>query len=266
MKMPKLGLGTFRLKDQVVIDSVLTGLELGYRHVDTAQIYDNEAEVGKAIAQSGVPRNEIYLTTKVWTDSLQGDKLIPSLKTSLQKLKTDYVDLALIHWPSPNDAVPVAEYMQALLDAKKEGLAREIGVSNFTIAHLEEAIAAVGADQIASQQIEVHPFLQNVAVREFCLQHGIPVVAYMPLAYGKVMQEPALQAIAAKHGTTPALVSLAWVLQSGMSTIPSSTKRENLASNLQALNLSLNEEDMQAIATLDRNDRIANPGFSPRWD
>ena len=266
MKMPKLGLGTFRLKEQAAFDSVTMGLDVGYRHIDTAQIYDNEAEVGKAIVHSGVPRNEIYLTTKVWTDSLQRDKLIPRLKISLQKLKTDYVDLALIHWPSPNDEVPVAEYMEALLEAKKEGLTREIGVSNFTIAHLEEAIAAVGVEEIASQQIEVHPFLQNVVVREFCAQHGIPVVAYMPLAYGKVMQEPVLQAIAAKHGTTPALVSLAWVLQSGMSTIPSSTKRENLTSNLQALELSLNAEDMQAIATLDRNERIANPGFSPQWD
>jgi 2,5-diketo-D-gluconate reductase B len=266
MKMPKLGLGTFRLKEQVAFDSVTMGLDVGYRHIDTAQIYDNEAEVGKAIVQSGVPRKEIYLTTKVWTDSLRGDKLIPSLKTSLQKLKTDYLDLALIHWPSPGDEVPVAEYMQALLEAQKEGLTREIGVSNFTIAHLEEAIFAVGADQIASQQIEVHPFLQNVAVREFCAAHGIPVVAYMPLAYGKVMHEPVLQAIAAKHGTTPALVSLAWVLQSGMSTIPSSTKRANLESNLQALDLVLNAEDMQAIATLDRGERLANPGFSPQWD
>jgi 2,5-diketo-D-gluconate reductase B len=266
MKMPKLGLGTFRLKEQVAFDSVTMGLELGYRHIDTAQIYDNEADVGRAIKESGVPRNEIYLTTKVWTDSFRRDKLAESLKTSLHKLKTDYVDLALIHWPSPNDEVAVEEYMQALLETKKQGLAREIGVSNFTIAHLEEAIVAVGAAEIASQQIEVHPFLQNVTVREFCREHGIPVTAYMPLAYGKVMHEPVLQAIAAKHGTTPALVSLAWVLQQGMSTIPSSTKRANLESNLLSLELALNEEDMQAIATLDRNERIANPGFSPQWD
>jgi 2,5-diketo-D-gluconate reductase B len=266
MKMPKLGLGTFRLKGQVAFDSVTMGLKLGYRHIDTAQIYDNEADVGKAIVQSGVPRNEIYLTTKVWTDSFRRDKLVPSLKTSLQKLKTDYVDLALIHWPSVNDELPVEEYMQALLEAKHQGLAREIGVSNFTITYLEEAIAAIGAVEIASQQIEVHPFLQNLAVRQFCNEHGIPVTAYMPLAYGKVMQEPVLQAIAAKHGASPAQITLAWVLQQGMSTIPSSTKRANLESNLQALELVLNAEDMQAIAALDRNERIANPGFSPKWD
>jgi 2,5-diketo-D-gluconate reductase B len=266
MKMPKIGLGTFRLKDQVVIESVLTGLELGYRHIDTAQIYDNEAQVGRAISESGVPRNQVYLTTKVWTDSLRKGALIDSLKVSQDKLRTDQVDLALIHWPSPNDEVPVAEYMDALAKAKQMGLAREIGVSNFTIDHLQQAIDTIGAGEIASQQIEVHPFLQNQAVRAFCKENGIPVTAYMPLAYGKVMQEPVLQAIAAKRSISPALVSLAWILQQGMCTIPSSTKRENLASNLQAVEVELSEEDMQAIATLDRDERIANPGFSPDWD
>ena len=172
----------------------------------------------------------------------------------------------MIHWPSPNDEVPVAEYMDALAKAKQLGLTREIGVSNFTIDHLQQAIDTLGADEISSQQIEVHPFLQNTAVRGFCKENGIPVTAYMPLAYGKVMHASVLQAIAAKRGTTPALVSLAWILQQGMCTIPSSTKREHLASNLKAVEVELSEEDMQAIATLDCNERIANPSFSPPWD
>jgi 2,5-diketo-D-gluconate reductase B len=266
MKMPKIGLGTFRLKGQVVTDSVMTGLELGYRHIDTAQVYDNETEVGRAIKRSGVPRNELYLTTKIWTDNFSKGKLIPSLKESLEKLQVDQVDLTLIHWPSPNDAVPFADYMSALAEAKQQGLTRQIGVSNFTIDYLEQAIDVVGADQIANQQIEIHPFLQNRAVLEFCRAQDIPVTAYMPLAYGKVMQEPVLQQIAAKHGSTPALVSLAWILQQGLCTIPSSTKRDNLEANLRAVDLELNEEDMQLIAMLDRNERIANPGFSPVWD
>lgn len=133
MTIPAFGLGTFRLKDDVVIASVKTALELGYRAVDTAQIYDNEAAVGQAITESGVPRSELYITTKIWIENLSKDKLIPSLKESLKKLRTDYVDLTLIHWPSPGDAVSVEEFMLALLEAKKQGLTREIGISNFTI-------------------------------------------------------------------------------------------------------------------------------------
>ena len=130
--IPAFGLGTYRLKDQVVIDSVTTGLELGYRLIDTAQIYGNEAEVGHAVAQSGVPRGELFLTTKIWTDKLGRDSLVDSLQTSLEKLRTDYVDLLLVHWPSPGGVVPVAEYMAALADAKARGLTRRIGISNFT--------------------------------------------------------------------------------------------------------------------------------------
>lgn len=161
MTIPLLGLGTFRLKDQVVIDSVSQALELGYRAIDTAQIYGNEADVGHAIAASGVARNELFLTSKIWTENLGADKLIPSLKESLHKLGTDYLDLTLIHWPSPKGAVPVAEFMDALLEAKRQGLTRQIGVSNFTIALLRQAIEVVGAEQIATNQIELHPYLQN---------------------------------------------------------------------------------------------------------
>ena len=135
MTIPAFGLGTFRLKDDVVIASVKTALELGYRAIDTAQIYDNEAAVGQAIEESGVARSELFITTKIWTENLSKDKLIPSLKESLEKLRTDYVDLTLIHWPSPNDAVSVEEFMQALLEAKEQGLTREIGISNFNCFH-----------------------------------------------------------------------------------------------------------------------------------
>lgn len=155
--VPAFGLGTFRLKDQVVIDSVKTALALGYRHIDTAQIYGNEAEVGQAIAESGVPRDELFITTKVWTDHLAADRLIPSLKESLAQLRTDRVDLALIHWPAPGGAVPVAESLGALADAQAQGLTRAFGVSNFNTALLREAIAAVGADRIATNQIEPAP-------------------------------------------------------------------------------------------------------------
>ncbi|NUU03382.1 2,5-didehydrogluconate reductase DkgB [Herbaspirillum robiniae] len=264
--LPAFGLGTFRLKDQQVIDSVTTGLELGYRHIDTAQIYGNEAEVGQAIADSGVARDELFVTTKVWTENLGRDKLIPSLKESLQKLRMEQVDLALIHWPSPNDELPVADYLQALAEAKQQGLARAIGISNFTVAHMQQAIAAIGAAEIATNQVEIHPFLQNRKVVEFARANGIHLTAYMPLAYGKVMQDATLLEIAAKHGVSAAQVALAWSLQQGFTVIPSSTRRENLAANLEAVKIRLSDAEMSAIATLERGERLANPGFAPKWD
>ncbi|MGN7876432.1 2,5-didehydrogluconate reductase DkgB [Roseateles sp. 22389] len=264
--MPALGLGTFRLKDQTVIDAVRSGLSLGYRHIDTAQIYGNEAEVGQAIAESGVPRAELFVTTKVWTESLTGDRLVPSLRESLAKLRLEAVDLTLIHWPSPGGAVPLKETLEALLDARRQGLTHAIGLSNFTVAQMREAIELVGVAALATNQVECHPFLQNRAVVDFARAQGLHVTAYMPLAYGKVMADPVLQDIAAKHGTTPAQVSLAWLLQQGFAVIPSSTRPANQAANLQALSLRLDDADMERIATLDRGERLANPDFAPAWD
>ncbi|HAX9819297.1 TPA: 2,5-didehydrogluconate reductase DkgB [Escherichia coli] len=262
MAIPAFGLGTFRLKDDVVISSVKTALELGYRAIDTAQIYDNEAAVGHAIAESGVPRHELYITTKIWIENLSKDKLIPSLKESLQKLRIDYVDLTLIHWPSPNDEVSVEEFMQALLEAKKQGLTREIGISNFTIPLMEKAIAAVGAEQI-----ELSPYLQNRKVVAWAKQHGIHITSYMTLAYGKALKDEVIARIAAKHNATPAQVILAWAMGEGYSVIPSSTKRKNLESNLKAQNLQLDAKDKKAIAALDCNDRLVSPeGLAPEWD
>ena len=265
--IPAFGLGTFRLKDQVVIDSVKNGLDLGYRLIDTAQIYGNEAEVGRAIAESGVPRSDLFITTKVWTDNFAQDKLVPSLKESLVKLRTDHVDLTLIHWPSPKGAVPVAEFMGALAQAKAQGLTRLIGVSNFTIALLREAIAAVGAGAIATNQIELHPYLQNRAVAEFARSQGIHTTSYMTLAYGKVLGDPVITDIAASRGWTPAQVALAWAMQLGHAVIPSSTKRENLRSNLLATQLRLSDDQMARIAALDQGKRLVNPeGLAPVWD
>ena len=269
MTVPAFGLGTFRLKDQTVIDSVRNALAVGYRAIDTAQIYGNEAEVGQAIADSGVPRDDIYLTTKVWITAFKRDALLASLRTSLEKLRTEYVDLALIHWPSPNDKVdvPMEEYLAALAEAKAQGLAREIGISNFTIAQTRKAIGILGAGAIATNQIEIHPYLQNRLLVKFLQDNGIHITAYMSLAYGEVIKDPVIQAIAGRHQATPAQVALAWALQQGFSVIPSSTKRENLASNLLAQDLHLDADDMAAIAALDRNGReVDPPGLAPAWD
>jgi 2,5-diketo-D-gluconate reductase B len=266
MTLPAFGLGTFRLKDDVVIASVKTALELGYRAVDTAQIYENEAAVGQALEESGVPRNELFITTKIWIENLSKDKLIPSLKESLKKLRTDYVDLTLIHWPSPNDAVSVEEFMQALLEAKKQGLTREIGISNFTIPLMEKAIAAVGAENIATNQIELSPYLQNRKVVDWAKQHGIHITSYMTLAYGKALKDEVIT-VSQKHNATAAQVILAWAMGEGYAVIPSSTKRENLASNLLAMDLHLDADDKKAIAALECNDRLVSPeGLAPDWD
>jgi 2,5-diketo-D-gluconate reductase B len=257
MTVPAFGLGTFRLKDQTVIDSVRNALDVGYRAIDTAQIYGNEAEVGQAIAESGVPRDDIYLTTKVWITEFKRDALLASLRTSLEKLRTDHVELTLIHWPSPNDQVdvPMEEYLLALAEAKAQGLTREIGISNFTIAQTRKAIEILGADAIATNQIEI---LQD---------NGIRITAYMSLAYGEVLKDPVIQAIAGRHQATPAQVALAWALQQGFAVIPSSTKRENLAGNLEAAAIRLTDDDMAQIAKLDRGHRLANPeGIAPAWD
>lgn len=265
--IPTIGLGTFRLQGQIVIDSVRDGLAAGYRHIDTAQIYENEAEVGQAIAASGVARGELFVTTKIWIDNLAADKLIPSLKESLRKLRLEQLDLTLIHWPSPNGAVPVADYMAALAEAKAAGLTRLIGVSNFTNDLLRQAIDVVGAAEIATQQVELHPFLQNRAVVDFARSQGIAITAYMPLAYGKVMQDPVLAAIAERHGVSAAQIALAWSLQQGFVVIPSSTKPANLASNLAVRHIVLSADDMARIAALERNERLADPaGLAPQWD
>ena len=267
MSIPAFGLGTFRLQGQVVIDSVSTGLDLGYRAIDTAQIYENEADVGQAIADKGVPRDELFITSKIWIANFAEGQLIPSLKESLRKLKTDYLDLTLIHWPSPQNQVPVAEFMGQLLEAKRLGLTRQIGVSNFTVALMQEAIAAVGAENIATNQIELHPYLQNRTVVDFATRHGIQITSYMTLAYGEVLKDPLIQAIAQRNQATPAQVTLAWAMQSGYAVIPSSTQRANLQSNLKAVQLTLSQTDMAQIKSLERGHRLTSPkGIAPQWD
>jgi len=269
MRIPAFGVGTFRLAGQAAVDSVRTALELGYRSVDTAQIYGNEVEVGQAIADSGVARSDLFLTTKIWTAHYARADLAASLHASLDKLRTDHVDLTLIHWPAPGNGVALTETMEALLEAKAQGLTRQIGISNFNIDYTRQAIAIAGKDAIATNQIELSPYLQNRKLVAFLQEQGIAVTSYMTLAYGKVLQDPVLVRIAARHDATVAQVALAWALQLGYAVIPSSTQRANLASNLLARELAprLDRDDMAAIATLERNGREVSPaGLAPEWD
>jgi len=267
MILPAFGLGTFRLKDQVVVDAVKTALEVGYRAIDTAQIYDNEAEVGQAIQASGVARDQLFLTTKIWVSNLNEQDLIPSLKDSLVKLKTDAVNLTLVHWPAPQKNIDLVAVMQLLMQAKQQGLTQHIGISNFNIAQTQLAIDTIGAEHIATNQIELSPYLQNAKLVDMLKQHEIDVTSYMTLAYGKVLQDPVLKAIAAQHQASTAQIALAWALQRGFAVIPSSTQREHLIQNLQAQQIQLSADDMQQIAALERNGREVNPAeLAPEWD
>ncbi|HAB43723.1 MAG TPA: 2,5-didehydrogluconate reductase DkgB [Acinetobacter sp.] len=265
--VPQFGVGTFRLSGQTVIDSVKTALEAGYRAIDTAQIYANEAEVGQAIAESQVNRNELFITTKIWTDHYAPDKLIPSLKESLHKLRTDAVNLTLIHWPAPRLGVQIPELMQTLLEAKQQGLTEHIGVSNFNIELTHQAIDTIGLEHIATNQIELSPYLQNQRLVNFLQAKNIDVTSYMTLTYGKVLNDPVLQGIATQHQASTAQIALAWALQKGFAVIPSSTKREHLLANLAAQEIQLTQEEMALISTLERNGREVDPEqLAPIWD
>jgi len=224
--IPSLGMGTFRLEGETAYNSVKMALETGYRHIDTAQIYGNEAEVGQAIADSGLARDEFFVTTKVWLENLGADAFIPSVKDSLRKLQVEAV----------------------------------------TNAQLDEAIEILGEDAIFTNQVEIHPYLNNSAVINHCQSQGIRVTGFMPLAAGKVMQDEVLQTIAAAHNASVAEVVLAWQLQQGLITIPSSTKRANLETNLKSVALILSDAEMTQIYQLNQEERIANPDFAPEWD
>lgn len=264
--MPQLGVGTFRLEGEVARKSVRDALDIGFAHIDTAQFYGNEEQVGDALQTQGVDRSDVFVTTKVWWESLGEDHFIPSVHESLSKLKLQHVDLLLIHWPYPGDDVPMESYLKSLKQAKDEGLTRHIGVSNFTIGQMRKAVDILGEGEILTNQIELHPFMQNRQVVEACRELGIGVTAYMPFAVGKVMENSVLKEIASKHGATPAQVVLAWMARKNIQTIPSSTSRQHLRDNFDYTTVSLLDDDMAKIDDLDNGDRIVDPDFAPDWD
>jgi 2,5-diketo-D-gluconate reductase B len=265
VKIPNPGFGTFRLKGEALKLSVDSALDTGFRHIDTAQIYDNEAEVGEAIANSSVKRSDIFLTTKVWFDNFKKEKFEDSVVESLKKLRTDYVDLLLIHWPSPKDEVDMEEYLTCLNTCMKKGYTRSVGLSNFTAPLLEKAFSIVGKESISVNQIEVHPFFQNKHLVNFCQRNGIEVVGYMPLAKGEVMNDDTLKAIAKAHDTSPASIAIAWQIQQGIIPIPASKNSEHIQSNLEARDIRLSPEEMEQIERLDTGERLIDPDFAPDW-
>lgn len=262
--LPKLGLGTWRLQGEAARAAVESALALGYRHIDTAEMYGNEEPVGAAIAASGVPRQEIHLTTKVWWSNLAPASVRRAIEASLHKLGTDYVDLYLIHWPAPD--MDLAATLGAMLRLREEGLARAIGVANFPLSLLQRAVEEAGAP-IACNQIEYHVLLDQTKLLSYARSKKIPIVAYCPLAQGRLAGNNVLARIARKHDATAAQVALAWLLgQAGVGAIPKSGRPEGQKANLAALDLVLDDTDRAAIAALPKNQRCVSPSFAPAWD
>ena len=264
VEIPALGLGTWKLQDEACSRLVAAAVAGGYRHVDTAAIYENEQAVGEGLRASGVPREQVFVTTKVWRDELAEDALPRAAEASLQRLGLDYVDLLLIHWP--NDAYPLDGAIRALAGVKRRGLARAIGVSNYPAAMVDEA-AAISPEPLATNQVEYHPYLSQRRVLEACRRHGMSLTAYSPLAEGAVHDDPVLQSIAGAHGATPAEVSLAWLIgQPGVIAIPKTANPDRAASNLRAAELKLTADETARISALARPDgRRINPPWV-RWD
>lgn len=264
-QMPMLGLGTWQNDDsQQCADSVETALEMGYRHVDTAQIYKNEDAVGDGIAAADVDREDIFLATKVWIDRLSSDDVISSTKDSLDRLGTDYLDLLYVHWPA-GEYEP-AETLQAFAELYEEGTIRNIGVSNFEPEHVDEARKAIDAP-IFANQVELHPLLQQSELREYAADHGLELVAYSPLARGEVFNNETISAIAERHGVSEAQVSLAWIREKGITAIPKATGEAHISDNWESLSLELTDEDIAQIDAIEETDRRVNPDFGPdAWD
>ncbi|MCR6636460.1 aldo/keto reductase [Devosia sp.] len=264
--MPLLGFGTYGRWNEEGVEAILAALEIGYRHLDTAQTYDTESQVGTALQRSGLARSDVFLTTKISTENYGAGKLIPSLETSLGKLDVEQVDLTLLHWPSPNGAQPLGEYLEPLLEAQDRGLTRFIGVSNFTIALLEEARSIAGEGRISNNQIELNPFIQNKKLAQYCVEHDILVTCYQPIAHGHLGEDAVLVEMAKRYSVSPEQLALAFELAKGYAAIPTSGKVERIRSNFAAQQLILAPEDIALIETRDRNLRAIAPDWGPDWD
>lgn len=267
-RIPAIGLGTSRLRGADCLRAVETALSIGYRHIDTAVMYGNETEVGQSIRTSGLPRDELFITTKVLPGDIGAGDLQKSARDSLKRLGLDQVDLLLIHWP--NKAIPLSTSINALCDARKQGLARHIGVANFPSAMLDLAtrLAAGHGEKLAANQCEYHPRLDQTKLLAACRAHGVAFVSYCPVGQGAFLSDPAIVSIARRLGKTPAQVVLRWHMrQPGVAAIPKSSQRHHLVENIEVFDFDLTDSDMKALSALAvPNGRIVRPVSAPDWD
>jgi 2,5-diketo-D-gluconate reductase B len=251
-RIPAIGLGTWELRGRVCIRIVEQALRLGYRHIDTAQMYDNERDVGEGLRMSGVPRDEVFITTKVWPTHFAPPDLERSVKESVGRLRLNAVDLLLLHWPSTR--VPLAETLEALAKVKREGLTRHIGVSNFDVALIQEAVALCPLPLVCNQ-IHYHPYLDQTALRQACAAVGAAVVAYSPIAKGNVRGDAVLTEIGARHNKTAAQVTLRWLVQQGVAAIPRTSRIERLTENFSIFDFDLTPVEMSEIFAISAGHR-----------
>jgi 2,5-diketo-D-gluconate reductase B len=261
--VPKLGYGTWLVEGEEAYEGVLDALALGYRHIDTARAYGNEREVGRALADSGVPREEIWLTTKVWYEDAEPDVLTREFHQQLADLQVDRVDLLLLHWPAPE--VPLARTLGAMDALREQGLASHIGVSNFPSELLRQALSLA---PIFTDQVEYHPYLPQGPVMHECLEHDLLLTAYSPFAHGHVHEDPLLTKIGKRYGKSAGQVSLRWLLdQPNVATIPKASSHARRAENIDVFDFDLDDEERGAIAALSqRHLRIGDPPWAPDWD
>jgi 2,5-diketo-D-gluconate reductase B len=267
-RIPAIGLGTMTLKEQVCIDAIKTALRLGYRHLDTAERYGNEEWVGEGLRQglaaSGLRREEVFVTTKVYWDKLAPGDFARSVEESLAKLKLPWVDLLLIHWNNPK--VALSDSISALCTAKRKGQTKHIGVANFTTAMLDEAVK-LASEPLVTNQIEVHPFLDQGKVLAACRRHGVSVTAYCPLARGKVLGNGTLERIGKAHGKSASQVALRYLAQQGIIPIPRTANPDHLAADFAVFDFKLDDGEMAEVSALKRPDgRVVNPPHAPKWD
>ena len=263
--IPPIGFGTWPLKDEVARDSVAMALGCGFRHIDTAQAYDNEKAVGEGVRASGLKREDVFLVTKVHFDNLANSKFLPSVRTSLDQLKFDKVDLLLIHWPPRDDGL-FDPAIDSLCEAQGLGLTMHVGVSNFTPKLLRRAVQRAKVSLIANQ-VEFHPLIDQTKLLAAARELSITLEAYCVLGRGKVLGQPAIQQIAERRGLSEAAVILRWVMQKGVIPLVQTTKRKNAEGNLAALDFTLSEVEMNSISSLNaRNERFISGGsWAPDW-
>ncbi|WP_344844623.1 aldo/keto reductase [Celeribacter arenosi] len=264
--IPQIGYGTWNRPDQECYDGVIAALEAGYRHIDTAEGYNNEEFVGKALKDSGVSRGDYFLTTKVAPESFGPGQIRPHVEASLEKLGVDKVDLLLLHYPSINDEYDIEDYMAQFAAVFDAGLTKHIGVSNFTKHYLDRALELLGDRSLLTNQVEAHVFMQNHPIVEYTRAKGISVTAYSPLARGAVTDDAVIAGVAAKHGATNGQIALAFLMHEGHVVIPSSGNPKRIAENLAAKDVELDGEDMTKLRGLERGMRLVNGPWCPTWD
>jgi len=263
-RIPAIGLGTWELRGRTCARLVEQALRFGYRHIDTAQMYENEREVGEGLRASGVDRNDVFVTTKVWTTHFAPNDLERAVKKSLQRLRVAQIDLVLLHWPNPR--IPLPETLSALASVRRLGMARHIGVSNFTVALIEQA-AALCPEPLVCDQVEYHPYLDQSRVLEACRRHDMALVAYSPVAKGRIKNDETLVRIGAAYGKTAAQVCLRLLVQQNVAAIPRTSRIERLSENIEIFDFALTDDEMARISAMgSAKARLTDFGFAPNWD